>query len=252
MLRLWPEVLEVGLFPGECWLRRGAQVARAASGPGMAQQLEALRGLLAGEKRRFGRFSRADVFLSDGHAQLALLPWQVNLRTQAQMNAYGRACFEAKGLCSEGTWSLHTGFRHFGGQGMAAAVPHELVAQLRELLVDAKVGLRSVMPASAAAYWHHRPVQRRGTSVLLFSETGRLTVAVHQQGRLSSLDVEPVFGTSGSAASRLEKRVQLRYPSIQQIEILAGTVREWELERLREVFSGVAISQLKHARWSLT
>lgn len=251
MLRLWPEVLEIGLFPGHCWIRRGAHTSRADSGPRLVQQLEALRGLLTGKTRGFARFSFADVFISDSHAQVALLPWQVNLRTQVQMNAYGRACFETKGLCSEGSWSLHAGFRHFGDQGMATAVPDELILRLRDLLAEAKVNIRSVMPASTAIYWHHRPSEQRGVSVLLFSEPGRLTAAVHQNGRLCALDVEPVFDTSGSAASRLEKRVRLRHRSVQQVEVLSGAVQGWEVERLREAFTDAVITPLKRVRWSV-
>lgn len=252
MLRLWPEVLEIGLYPGHCWIRRGAHTARADSGPGLVQQLDALRGLLAGAKRTFGRFSRADVFVSDGHAQIALLPWQTNLRTQTQMNAYGRACMETQGFCIEESWSLHAGFRYFGALGMATATQDEVILRLRALLADAKVSLRSVVPASTAAYWYHKPSQRCETSVLLFSEAGRLTAAAYQQGSLNALDVEPVFGAPGSAAIRLEKRVQLRHRTVQQVEVLSGAVPGWEVERLRDVFTDAVVTPLQRARWSDT
>lgn len=251
MLRLWPEVIEVGLFPGECWLRRGTQISRAECGPGIAQQLEALRDLLAGEKRPFRRFSRADIFISDSHAQLTLLPWQANLRTQAQVNAYGKACFDAKGMCGDGEWSQHTGFRHFGGQGLATAIPSDLVSNLHGLLEEAKVRLRSVVPKSAAAYWYHRPARQHGTSILLFSETSRLTAAIYEDGLLSSFDVEPVLGATHMAANRLEKRVQMRLSSIHHVEVLPGLVQEWARERLREVFGDVVVSPLNGARWNL-
>lgn len=251
MLRLWPEVLEIGLFPGQCWLRRGARLSRADGGAGYQQQLEALRGLLAGETRRFGRFARADVFVTDAHAQIALLPWQANLQTQAQMNAYGKACLDAKGQCSEGEWSVHAGFRHFGAHGLAAAMLAGLVTQLRDVLASVNVQLRSVAPASAAAYWYHRPSGKRGTSVLLFSDASRLTAAVYEDGRLSAIDVESVFGATGLAASRLERRVQMRHAAIRHVEVAGSSVSEWHPERLGEIFQGAVIMPAQRARWSL-
>jgi hypothetical protein len=209
-----------------------------------------LRDLLAAEKRRFGRFARADVYLSDAHARMALVPWQANLRTATQANAYGRAMLESRGMVSEEGWSVHSGFRHCGEAGLASALPSALVDRLKGELADVGVALRSALPVSAAAYWYHRPAHRKGTSVLLLDEPGRLTAAIHVAGRLCALDVEPVVGPVGLAAGRIEKRVQLRCTQIQHVEVHAPTVAEWRPDRLAGVFENAGIMMLPRVRWS--
>ncbi|WP_374581713.1 hypothetical protein [Pseudoduganella sp.] len=250
MLRLWPEAISVGLFSGHCWLRRGALETRSESGMDFAGQLETVRELLAVQTRRFGRFARADVVVSDSHARVALVPWQDSLHSEAQVNAYGRAILESMGFIADEGWCAHTGFRHYGAPGFTSALPASLVDQLRAECSKAGVVLRSVLPVSAAVYWYHRPALKKGESVLLINEPGRLTAVVHQSGRLSALDIEPIVGTVEQAATRLEARIQMRCPAIRQVEVCSQPLAAWNESRLSQLFAQAQIRKLPRACWS--
>lgn len=251
MLRLWPEKIRIGLFPGHCTLQRGRATERMefAPGAGLPNLLHAL-GELLERAKPFGRFASVEVFVSDGFGRFTLVPWQRKLDSHDQIQAYGRACLEASyGLGGE-DWVLHAGFRHHGAAGMAAALPASLVETVSELLAQHGMRLRAMMPVVAAAYWYHKSKRKAGASLLWLEEQGRLTAFAYRAGRLQSIDVEPVLGREG-AAIRLSNRVQLANEGLSHVDAWSSLRMPCDAEELSSMFSGTAINQLKRARWGV-
>lgn len=253
MSRLWPETLTIGLFPGECVLRRGKTVIRRSftAGSDYAIVLAELDAQLGELQAAFGRFTRADVFVSDSFGRIVLLPWQNKLDSEIQVQAYGQACLESSGAIVDGTWAVHAGFRHHGGVGIASALPAGLVEHLRDVLAARRVRLQSVMPIAAGAYWYHRPSVRKATSVLLLAEHSRLTALVHVNGNVKAMDVEPLPKQASAAAQRLFIRLRLSQTDIRRIDYWAASPDEDALETVRSNFDGTVVGGLDRARWSV-
>lgn len=253
MSRLWPETLVIGVFPGACVVRRGkATVRRACSaGAGYEGALSEL-GLLLDELRAgLSRFVRAEVYVSDGFGRIALLPWQSKLDSDVQVQAYGQACLESNGALADGDWAVHSGFRHYGAHGLAAALPTALVEQLREILHARRVRLESVMPLAAAAYWYHRTAESKSTSVLLLAESSRLTAFYYAKGRLQFMDVEPIPKKSGAATQRLFNRLLLSDAEIKRVDHWSANPEPAALEAVKVAFEGAVVAPLERARWSI-
>ncbi|WP_373989874.1 hypothetical protein [Duganella sp. BuS-21] len=211
MLRLWPETLHVGLFPGCCWLRCGAadldipEVARVVSAD--ADLLSSLAAMLEAQGATLRKGSRIDILVSDSVAMLAVLPWQEQLSSPAEMHGYAVACFEQQGIEISDSWTLQTAFRSHRAAGLGYAVRTDWIGRLLAIVQAAGLRLGSVLPVSAAAYWRHRPPSRTKQSTLLLSEAKRLTALSFSGRCLHSIDIEPVTACS-IAGTRLVTRVQ--------------------------------------------
>jgi len=250
VLRLWPETIIFGLFPGECTLRRGRYIQRHAcaidaDGP---QLLSALRSTLESAEP-FGRMARAEIYVSDKLARIALLPWQRNLESAAQIQAYGQACLEAHGVHVHGEWAMHAGFRHPDANGLAVALPADFVQELLEVLALAGLGLRSVMPVTAAAYWHDLNSIRSPASVVWLEEGVRLTALTYLRGRLRSLDVEPVLKTGGAAHQRLVSRIKMGDVSPQDIRCWSASEIPTHSTFLKEQFESAVVADIEGQQW---
>lgn len=224
MLRLWPESLYVGLFPGCCWLRRGgADLALPPDfkpGGTPAELLQALDTMLALHAKTIRKGARLHVQVSDSAGVLVTLPWQDQLASQEELAGYAHACFEQHGLDIDERWTVQTGFRHHRETGIAYAIQTEWLRALVELTAAHGFRLASVLPVSASAYWRLPPVAGQGQGVTLLREAHRITAMVRTGRRLLAVDVEPVVGSAESAGTRLLRRVCSAHQAI-------GSVSYW-------------------------
>ena len=251
MLRLWPDTVVIGLFPQGCWLRSGKRSLRrdVPLAAGIEQVLCELDELLNELGAKARRFTRAEVYLSDGYCRSILVPWQFALESDEQIQQYGRACLEGSGSIVDGDWAVHCGFRHHGAPGLAACVPAALIGQIQQRLSPRGIRLRSVMPISSAAYWYHRPARSQGTYLLLLEEAKRLTAFAYSRGRAMSIDIEPMFADKGRARERLFNRLNLAHQTI-------SNVHHWAIEShgANDDFplpGGAVITRVLGERWSV-
>lgn len=202
------------------------------------------------ESKPFGRFADAEVFVSDAFGRLALMPWQSKLDSEIQIKAYGDACLEAAGHSPVEGWASYAGFRHHAANGLAAALPLSVIETLRDLLARRGVRLRSVMPISAGAYWHHKADCKASTSLLWLEEVGRLTALVYRRGKLAAIDVEPQLQRDG-ADLRLLNRVQLSFGSIARIDCWRSTENGFDTGKMGSRLEGATVSVIENSRWSI-
>jgi len=198
VLRLWPEQITVGLFPGHCWLRRRG---RSSGQPSAAQAevgalVQAFDDLLAETTPLRG--ARLDLIVSDRTARIVALPWQVRLRSKAEWQAYAHAAFDANGTPLDESWVCVPAVRRFGEQGLALALPIAWLTELEEAARRHGATLRTVMPLSAAAYWSPRRwMAAKGPSWLLLEEEERASMLCFDGGRSVAYDSQPALDASG-------------------------------------------------------
>jgi hypothetical protein len=232
---LWPECITVGLFPGHCWLRRGAAVM-SQDGDFMDadQMLAALDTLLGALDKPLRKGARVQLLVSDSLAAVMPLPWQDLLTSPEELCTYALAAFEQRGMALDDGWIVQTGFRHFRSSGIAYALRRAWMARLLEWLTARQWRLASVLPVSAAAYWRVRS-KGNGKQVVLLREPGRVTAMIGQGARLLDLDVQPVAGPVEQAAARLLKRVSVTHGAL-------GHVGEWHARADSEASLASAVS----------
>jgi len=247
---LWPDPMIIGLFPGECWLKQGrlAQRTESSNNVSIESVLNDVATLLADAPVRKSRFACADVYLSDSFARTTLMPWQGSLETEEQIRAYGQACLEAPGFPVDESSAVHSGFRWHGSPGMVTAISIKLIESLCEMLGARGIKLRSVMPVSSAAYWHHAP-KRGSAPVLLLGDAKRFTAFVYGGSRIVAMDVEPMLGQSHDSGKRLLNRLRLS-------GVQPSTIECWLLKNDlgiepgdRYAMEGTLITSLKKPRW---
>lgn len=223
MSLLWPERITAGLFPGNCWLQRGAAVVtHGGDFSGADQLLQAFDVMLGAQEQPLRKGTRVQLLVSDSLANIMPLAWQDLLVSPEELRTYACAGFEQRGMLLDDGWVVQTGFRYFRSTGIAYAVRQQWMVRLLELLAARGLKLASVLPVSAAAYWR----QRRGLAgkrVVLLREPGRLTALVGQGAHLLDIDVQPVAGPLEQAATRLLKRVAVAHGAIER-------VGEWHAE----------------------
>ncbi|MFS2002648.1 hypothetical protein ACEN9F_03385 [Duganella sp. CT11-25] len=224
MSLLWPETITVGLFGDRCWLRRdGGEVGQADAGSSdPAAWLCALETMLNGQRRPVKKFSSLHMVVSDSACMLTHLPWQDELHGRNEIQAYAQACFAHQGGEPVAGWVVKAGFRKFRAAGLAYAVQQDWLSSLLALTQRHGLRLRSVLPASAAAYWYSR-TPRKAVSLVLLAEPTRMTAHLYDGGCLLGLDVQPVTTDLATAGTRLLRRVALVSPRIVQVQYWQAT-----------------------------
>ncbi|UGQ48742.1 hypothetical protein [Massilia endophytica] len=220
MLRLWPERITAGLFPGACWLRRGGKSAAAETASDTAGLLEALDGLL--QEAKPGR-AQLDIVVSDSLARVIALPWQDKLDTQAQWEAYAAASYAGHGLELDAGWVSHAAFRHFGESGIASAMPRSFMEKLESLAAAHGCRLRTVLPVTAAAYWSPRSRVKGARGWLLIEERAQASLLCFERGRLKAMDTQPCSADPHRALTQLLRRAALRHGE-------PATLNVWHLD----------------------
>lgn len=221
MLRLWPDTVSIGLFPGHCWIKYPSMDTPAihalAPNGDLAELLSAFDTMLADPAHRLRSADRLTVTTSDGIAAVCAMPWQDNLHTTAELEMYATMCFEKNHQLIDKTWVAHADFRRCGSVGMAYAYPRAWLTQLVQMAAKYQVQLRTVMPLCARAYFRAPRLKRRKQSLVLLQEPGRISAMIYHDGKLHAYDVEPITNSAGTAGRRQLRRLAGASDNIRQI-----------------------------------
>lgn len=216
MLRLWPETLYGGLFCGSAWLSAGGRTVQQCSPAGNGELLAEMEVMLQ-RLAPTARGRRLHLQVSDSLAAIAMLPWQEQLRGQDELVAYAQACFDRSGMEINDQWVVHAGFRLFGHNGLACALPRAWLDQLATLCERYRVRLLSVLPVSGAAYWHGPRLPLRQRSLILLSEPQRVSALAFEGPGLVGTDVQPLTGDTSVTGKRLLCRLGARYAEFAEV-----------------------------------
>jgi hypothetical protein len=217
VLRLWPERLVAAVLPEAGALSRigGKELARwgvDAGGPlGVQEGLDRL----IGAYRPRGRAS-VELIVSDSAARLVPLPWQDNLRNDSQREAYARACLDQAGFQVDGEWLVHAAYRHYRDVGLGYALPRALVMAARDHLAAQGIRLRSIMPASACAYWRASGMRGKRT-VLLLHERRRLSALLFDGRNCAGFHVQPAGAALPDVMQRLAGTIDTVFPAVSHV-----------------------------------
>ena len=249
MLRLWPDTVNIGLFPGYCWLQHRSLSAPALcpSSPksGAANLLQTFSSMLANPALRLRQGDTLAITTSDDIAALCSMPWQANLHTFDELEMYASMCFEKNHKTVDAAWVVHSAFRHFGSTGMAYALPRTWLAQLAEQAAQRGLRLQTVMPITARAYFNPPRPLRQGQSLVLLHESTRLSALVYHHGGMLAYDVEPIIGSATASARRLLRRLNGTHEKIRQINL-------WTQDQAgTEILSETILAELPEAQMAI-
>lgn len=230
MSLLWPESVQVGLFPGECWLRRGRSALTFAAARNVQSEQwslpNTLDDLLTQHEADLKQGTNLHLTVSDSVAAIAVLPWQEQLTTREELQGYALAALEQQGLDIGADWTVQTAFRQHQSAGVAFAVATSLLEKLQAVVALRGKRLASVLPVSLAAFHRHRHPARAKHSMILLREMQRLTAMVYEQGCLQRIDVEPLIaGAEAMSGRRLLTRVHSAHGEFHAVD-------EWAAVRL--------------------
>lgn len=246
MLRLWPEQITVGLFAGQCWLRRrGKSSTLPNSGQGDIGALVQAFDLLL-EQAAPLRGARLDLIVSDCVARISALPWQARLRTKAEWQAYARAAFDANGMPLDEGQVCAPAVRRYGEQGLALSLPVAWLAGLDEAARRHGARLRTVMPLSAAAYWSPRRwMPDKGAAWILLEDEGSASLLCFDGRRSVAHDTQPALDERG-LRQLLQRHLLIRAPS----QVAVWGAGKASSTAIQEVFGpDVSIRNLSHDYW---
>lgn len=135
---------------------------------------------------------RLDIVLSEHFARWQLLPWQAEVDTPAEHEAYAQHAFrEVYGEIAR-HWRVRCTGQAPGAAVPACAIDDELVAALRALAADHGCRLGSLRPLFAAAAERWRNKLPRGIAWFAVLERGRLILGLLRDRRWQALHVESV------------------------------------------------------------
>ncbi|MBB3121516.1 hypothetical protein [Pseudoduganella violacea] len=249
MLRLWPERVRIGWFPGRCLLAGGEQAAvELDSGMTPSSLLAGMDALLAMRKPGPRRRAILDIVLSDSAAELVRLPWQPTVQGPQALRMYAMAAFSRQGQAIGEAHAVQTAYRYYGMDGIAYAVPSEWLEALAQGLLAQGLELGSVLPLSVDTYWR-RKTAIAGRTLVLLQEPNRLTLHTYQGRQLLMLDAEAVAGPAEQACLRLLRRAAIAEAADSEICYWpAGTLPDLAAP-IQSCLDGIAMRRLSwHSR----
>jgi hypothetical protein len=256
VLPLWPETLYVGLFPGQCTLQRGRKAPVLAwSMPtifDITDILQTLERVLDEQDQPVRKGARLVVTVSDSIAAIAPLPWQEALTRPAEIDSYAHICFEKLGIAIDESWVMRAEFRHFGGVGLAYALPRNWVNAL-VALADAKgMQLAAVLPLSATVYCKQRIDRKSGTTLLLLQEANRMSAMIYSKEGLLGYDVEPYARSRDDTMLRLLRRIASGYANVTRVSCWSTNVAQSTAptEIIAACFPECVSDSLPHDSWT--
>ncbi|MCO6056673.1 hypothetical protein NG726_08285 [Pseudomonas sp. MOB-449] len=182
----WPEAYTAVLGPRSVGLYRcrdrqwlGSLDFDRVGGLAWPGAMAALESLLAGGKARRATLR---VVLSSHYTRFCLVPWSEAINSPEELAGYARLCFEEiYGALGEG-WSLRLSPEAAGRSRLAAALPEELLVQLRALARAGGLRLASVQPYLMAAFNHYRATLAVDDFLFLVAEPERASLLLARGG----------------------------------------------------------------------
>lgn len=256
MLRLWPETIYVGLFPGQCWLQSKRIEAEPSLRLGQSTDpqtlLHALESMLDDPAYALRKGSRLAISVSDSVAAVISLPWQEALQSPEELHSYAQACFEKQGVKIDEKWVMRTEFRRHRSTGMAYALPQAWLTALTKLIDARGLQLTRVLPVSAAAYCAQPLKQNECRTLVLLQETQRISALVYAGKEFLGRDIEPVTTSIETSAVRLLLRLSVCYDDIRSVQVwsaeLAGQIQP--ADYIFTCLGKVEVHNISRGAWS--
>jgi hypothetical protein len=211
VLRLWPETINICLFPGVAWIQKRHVAPKPVTSIAASSPLDQLRTLLDAQEPPLRPGTRIALTVSDTAANIVAMPWQAALQRAAEIDAYAHACFQQAGLTMGDGWTMHAEFRARGAMGLAYALPNALLEAVLVELAPRQLALANVLPLSAALYFGTWPRQGAWPAVLVARERGRHVACVFGPTGLIGYDIEAIVGNAVNSKRRLEGRIAAQY-----------------------------------------
>jgi hypothetical protein len=255
VLRLWPEAIYIGLFPGHCWLQRGAKGEMQFVPSPMEQNGDALLGqlqrMLDNLTPALTKGAQMRVVVSDAIASIITLPWQEQISRPIEIASYAKVCFGKQGIVVDEDSLLHAEFRHFGGKGVAYALPCKWVQSLQDMLGAKQARLKTVLPLSAVVYFRQGLSKKTMLNLSLLQESGHISALIWGGNGLAGHDVEVIARSPEAAQHRLLQRVAATYGKIDQIDSwrIGPDNKSMDTQALAKQFGEIKIDSLKKTVW---
>jgi hypothetical protein len=252
---LWPDQIAGGLFHGQCWLtRKGVEksVVPLVQDDAPAALLATLSTLLDEHGTSLRKRTRVSLVVSDSLAALMPLTWHANLRTQDEIHAYARACFQKRGEEIDAQWVMQAAFRRYGEAGLAYALPRAWVEALVALLAARGLVLDRVLPITAQAFWKARLHVLSGQEVLLLREATRTGAMVFDANGLLGIDAEAGAGQPQLSERRLLGRIAAFYPQVWVVQEWSeqGAEKRSQATFITDMLPDTGVTAVYRSAWS--
>lgn len=216
MLRLWPDVIHIGLFTDYCWLQRTGGPVRsypvvpsndqsARSGPNHLL-LQTLAFMLDDSAKQLRPGSRIVMTVTDSLAAIVTMPWQDSLSGAAELRRYAQLLFGKVGREVGADWVVRAEFCSYGSTGLAYAMTRDFLLEVEQIVSSRGLRLRRVLPACAAAFHLPSRSQWGGKRLFLMRERERTSGLAFSAHGFEGLDVEPATGETINAMRRVVRR----------------------------------------------
>jgi hypothetical protein len=203
---LWPERIALNIGPDALRLAYRGTLDVALTSD-WATSLAALPAL--------PRFARVHVSVADRHARYLRLVWPEGLKA-GERQAFVDHRFHA--VFGPGPWVTQADRDAFGATCLAAALPGDLLAALKEWARARRLHLAAIEPAFVADYG--RNCRRfRGDGAFARLEARRVTLGLWRAGEWRALRSQPVAQADGVAAAHC---LAALLASVPPEEVLAG------------------------------
>ncbi len=191
MSPLWPEAYTAVLGPRSVGLYRsrdrqwlGSADVGSVDGPAWPVALAALQPLL--ERCRAGRASLR-VLLGSHYTRFCLVPWSDAINSPEELAGYARLCFEDIYGELGAPWQVSLSPEAAGRPRLAAAMPEEMLARLRDLARAGGMRVSSVQPYLMAAFNRFRTALAADDFLFLVAEPGRGSLLLVRGGRWTAV-----------------------------------------------------------------
>lgn len=206
MSLLWPERIALNIGPDALRLAYRGTLDVALTSD-WATSLAALPAL--------PRFARVHVSVADRHARYLRLVWPEGLKA-GERQAFVDHRFHA--VFGPGPWVTQADRDAFGATCLAAALPGDLLAALKEWARARRLHLAAIEPAFVADYG--RNCRRfRGDGAFARLEARRVTLGLWRAGEWRALRSQPVAQADGVAAAHC---LAALLASVPPEEVLSG------------------------------
>lgn len=167
---------------------------------------EALAGLLA--RPEIGR-GELTLLLSNLYVRYQLVPWNEDIGSPDEMQAFARISFEQVYGSDAATWAIEVSPEAAGGPRLAAAVEREFLERLRTVVAASPLRLSSIQPYLVAAFNRLGKSFRGRDFVFVVAEPARSCLLAAAGGRWSCVRAGPGDDSPTALAGLIERETQL-------------------------------------------
>ncbi|HSD59422.1 MAG TPA: hypothetical protein VLC55_01030 [Burkholderiales bacterium] len=188
-------------------LKEAVACAPAAEGPAWAPAVAALSEFLARPATGPGDLW---VVLSSHFARFMVIPWNDELASPEELQAYAAAVYEnVFGEAASAAWDIRTSPERPGTQRIACAVDRALLEALDQAVAGTRVRLASVQPHLMACYNALAPNLRGRDFVFLVSEGDRASLLAAAASQWRAVRSAPAPDHPAAIAALVEREINL-------------------------------------------